>query len=71
MQIIKRPLSILLSLIMILSVFTVVPVVFAGAAETATVSYVNAAGEDMGSKNCTVVGSNDSEWSDGWYAVMN
>lgn len=68
MRILKRPLSILLALVMILSVFTVVPVVTAGAAET--LAYVNSAGEDMGTQSCTPVTSNDTEWSDGWYAVM-
>jgi len=71
MQVIKKPLSILLALVMILSVFTVVPVVSAGAAETAPIPYVNAAGEDMGTKNCTVVENHASAWSNGWYAVMN
>ena len=67
MQMIRKPLSILLALVMILSVFTIVPVVSAGAAET--IAYVNAAGEDMGTQSCTPVTQNDTEWSDGWYAV--
>ena len=61
--------SILPALAMILSVFTIVPIT-AGAAEI-TIAYVNAAGEDMGTRDCTLVTSDDTSWEDGWYAVMN
>ncbi len=68
MRKLRKPLSFLLALVMILSVFTIVPVVTAGAA--ITLAYVNSAGESMGTQNCTLVTSDDTAWSDGWYAVM-
>ena len=42
---------------------------FMSAALAEEIAYVNAAGEDMGTKPCTHVTGHDTEWSEGWYAL--
>ena len=82
MRKLKKPLSILLSLILVFSVFTVVPVVTAGAAEAEffyvdeygsdqTVTATILTGEEAVQSDGSVVLGTDSNTTTTWYAVLD
>ena len=63
----KKTLSILLSLIMVFSVFTVIPVVSAGALDG--VGYLDEDGEAQTANGVTALTSGSTSLNAGWYAV--
>ena len=67
MKKIKKSISMFLSLIMILSVFTIIPAVTAGALDG--VSYIDENGEAQTANGVTAVTSGTTSLSAGWYAV--
>ena len=64
----RRILSFLLTLCMVLSLLPAMGQT-AVAADTSDVAYVNAAGEAMGTKTCTRVNAQETNWANGWYAL--
>ncbi len=62
----KRALSLMLTICM---VFGLIPVMRLTAIAAEGIPYVNAAGEDMGSQSCIHVNTNNTNWSEGWYAL--
>ena len=63
----KKTISILLSLIMLLSVFTIIPVVSAGALDG--VGYLDENGEEQTANGVTAITSGTTTLNAGWYAV--
>ena len=63
----KKTLSILLSLIMVLSVFTIIPVVSAGALDG--VGYLDENGEEQTANGVTAITSGTTALNAGWYAM--
>ena len=69
MERIKKPVSILLSLILILGVLTVIPVVTAGALDG--VGYLDADGEAQTANGVTGITDGSTSLNTGWYAVTS
>lgn len=68
MKVVKKPVSVLLSFIMILSVFAIVPV---SASALDGVSYVDENGETQTANGVTEVTGDTDTFNAGWYAVTS